>query len=182
MIVFGYINSPIILPKGLKLPIDTILRARYPHYVQVIENDFERKIIVYLPEGEQEIRLKGESIGSSHSLLLMRLIDEYVGKSSENKLIFHKLHNLGSSIDEAAAIYLYLLEKQVKVEFLSCPMANTERFLYNLKWLPKATQFAMSDLFKDGYEIEGYNIDTEESFVKYDPQYTQLGQEEKKEC
>ena len=61
-------------------------------------------------------------------------------------------------------------------------MANTERFLYNLKWLPKATQFAMSDLFKDGYEIEGYNIDTEESFVKYDPQYTQLGQEEKKEC
>ena len=185
MKVFGYINSPIVLPQRIKLPIDTLLRARYPNYVQVMENDSERKITVCLPEGKREIRLRPESTESeksSHTLLFMRLIDEYVAKSSENKLIFHKLHDLGSSIGEAAGIYLYLLEKAVKVEFISSPTANTERFLHQLERMPESTRFAMLDLFKAGYEMEGHNIDADEYPISNDPQFTQLGQDEKKVC
>ena len=143
--------------------------------MKVIENTSEGKITVCLPEGEQEIRVEGESTESNHILLFKKLIDEYVTKSSDNKIMLDKIEDLGSSEEEAEAIYLYMLMKKVKVEFISSPFANTERFLCLYEQMPEAMVFTLSDLFKTSYKIE------DERRIINDPKYTQLSRDEKEE-
>lgn len=55
MSVFGFINTQVEIPKGIKLPIDTLMSISYPNYIRVIENCSEKKITVCWPGKEKVI-------------------------------------------------------------------------------------------------------------------------------
>jgi len=182
MSVFGFINTQVEIPKGIKLPIDTLMSISYPNYIRVIENCSEKKITVCWPGNEKVIYCIKDSFESKHSQLFKRLIDEIAADSAENKIVFRSIRDLGNCLEESRALYIYMMKKRIKAEFLNNPEANTNRFLYVLENMPEAVMFAMADLFGDLYKKDCYFSQYGEYFDTEDTKYSQLDQNEKKEC